>query len=207
LHCDVLIVGGGPAGSTCAWKLRRSGLRVVVMDAKRFPRDKVCAGWITPQILETLEIDPDDYAKESVLQPFRGFEVGRLGGRSTRVTYSEVVSYGIRRCEFDTRLLLRCGAELRQGEPLRSLVREGVAWLANGELRAKLVVGAGGHFRSRVCWRPRAETWTPSSPRKSSRSSSTAIRSANAASRPRCRSCTSRLTCAATPGWCARGRC
>lgn len=146
MHCDVLIVGGGPAGSTCAWKLRRSGLRVVVMDAKRFPRDKVCAGWITPQILETLEIDPDDYAKESVLQPFRGFEVGRLGGRSTRVTYSEVVSYGIRRCEFDTRLLLRCGAELRQGEPLRSLVREGVAWLANGELRAKLVVGAGGHF-------------------------------------------------------------
>lgn len=146
LHCDVLIVGGGPAGSTCAWKLRRSGLRVVVMDAKRFPRDKVCAGWITPQILETLEIDPDDYAKESVLQPFRGFEVGRLGGRSTRVTYSEVVSYGIRRCEFDTRLLLRCGAELRLGESLRSLVREGGAWLANGEIRAKLVVGAGGHF-------------------------------------------------------------
>ncbi len=145
-RCDVLIFGGGPAGSTCAWRLRRSGLRVVVMDAKPFPRDKVCAGWITPQILAELELDPTDYAKDRVLQPFRGFEVSLLGGRSARVIYPEVVSYGIRRCEFDTCLVRRCEAELRLGEPLRSLVREGAGWLANGSLRAGLVVGAGGHF-------------------------------------------------------------
>ena len=30
--CDVLIVGGGPAGSTCAWQLVRAGLDVLVMD-------------------------------------------------------------------------------------------------------------------------------------------------------------------------------
>ena len=42
--CDALIVGGGPAGSTCAWKLRQAGLDVVVMDAAVFPRDKLCAG-------------------------------------------------------------------------------------------------------------------------------------------------------------------
>jgi menaquinone-9 beta-reductase len=46
--CDALIVGGGPAGSTCAWQLRQAGLDVVVIDKTRFPRDKVCAGWITP---------------------------------------------------------------------------------------------------------------------------------------------------------------
>jgi len=146
LRCDVLIVGGGPAGSTCAWGLRRSGLRVVVMDAKTFPRDKVCAGWITPQILDELELDPADYAKDCVLQAFRGFEVSLLGGRSARVTYPEVVSYGIRRCEFDDWLVRRCGAELRLGEPLRSLARDGGEWLANGSLRARIVVGAGGHF-------------------------------------------------------------
>ena len=50
--CDVLIVGGGPAGSTCAWKLRRPGLDVVVWDRQTFPRDKVCAGWITPQVVD-----------------------------------------------------------------------------------------------------------------------------------------------------------
>ncbi|MFI5317486.1 MAG: FAD-dependent oxidoreductase, partial [Myxococcota bacterium] len=48
---DALIVGGGPAGSTCARELARLGLRAALLDAKYFPRDKVCAGWITPQIL------------------------------------------------------------------------------------------------------------------------------------------------------------
>ena len=50
-RCDVVIAGGGPAGSTCAWKLREAGLDVIVLDAASFPRDKVCAGWITPQVV------------------------------------------------------------------------------------------------------------------------------------------------------------
>ena len=52
--CDVLIVGGGPAGSTCAWQLVRAGLDVLVMDKHNFPRDKVCAGWITPAVGESI---------------------------------------------------------------------------------------------------------------------------------------------------------
>jgi len=52
--CDVLIVGGGPGGSSCAWTLRAAGLDVVVADAAVFPRDKVCAGWITPQVIAEL---------------------------------------------------------------------------------------------------------------------------------------------------------
>ena len=34
--CDVLIVGGGPAGSTLAWKLRAAGLDVLILDKKTF---------------------------------------------------------------------------------------------------------------------------------------------------------------------------
>src|SRR5690606_26023348 len=56
-RCDVLVVGGGPGGSSCARALVRAGLDVVVLDRRRFPRDKVCAGWITPPVLATLEID------------------------------------------------------------------------------------------------------------------------------------------------------
>jgi flavin-dependent dehydrogenase len=48
LRCDVLIVGGGPAGSVCARQLGDAGFDVVVLDKKTFPRDKFCAGWITP---------------------------------------------------------------------------------------------------------------------------------------------------------------
>src|SRR5439155_2779664 len=77
--CDVLIVGGGPAGSTCAWALGRAGLEVVVMDAAVFPRDKVCAGWITPQVIAELDLDLDDYRRGRTLQPITAFRTGLLG--------------------------------------------------------------------------------------------------------------------------------
>ena len=56
--CDVLIVGCGPAGTSCAWGLRHAGLDVMLLDKAAFPRDKVCAGWITPEVVESLQIDP-----------------------------------------------------------------------------------------------------------------------------------------------------
>ena len=146
-QCDVLIVGGGPAGASLAWSLRGSGLSVTVMDAKHFPRDKVCAGWVTPEVLAVLEIDPGDYGRERVIQPITGFRTGLLGRRQVETHYAGApVSYGIRRFEFDHYLLDRCGAHLLLGAPMRSLERNGLDWVVNGDLRARLVVGAGGHF-------------------------------------------------------------
>jgi flavin-dependent dehydrogenase len=145
-RCDVAVVGGGPGGSSCALGLRRSGLEVVVVDRAEFPRDKVCAGWITPQILGALGIEPEDYRKERVMQPIRGFSIARQGDPETRVDCGEVVSFGIRRCEFDRYLLERAGARLRLGEPVADLRREAGRWVLNGELSARALVGAGGHF-------------------------------------------------------------
>ena len=144
--CDVLIVGGGPAGSTCARALKSAGLDVLVLDKSVFPRDKVCAGWITPQVVEELNIDMDDYARSRVLQPINAFVTG-MGVRANRpVRYDDVVSYGIRRCEFDHYLLERSGARLRLGEAWQSMERQGDRWLVNGTISAALVIGAGGHF-------------------------------------------------------------
>ncbi|HXQ21282.1 MAG TPA: NAD(P)/FAD-dependent oxidoreductase [Candidatus Acidoferrales bacterium] len=145
--CDVLIVGGGPAGSSCAWKLRRAGLDVVVWDRRTFPRDKICAGWITPQILTELSLDPGAYAARGLtIQPIRGFRIARLGDREARIRYERPVSYGIRRCEFDNYLLRRSGADLRLGQPVHTLRRLQDEWLLNDALSAKVLVGAGGHF-------------------------------------------------------------
>jgi geranylgeranyl reductase family protein len=144
--CDVLIVGGGPAGSSCAWKLRDSGLDVVVLDKQVFPRDKVCGGWITPAVLSELEIDPCEYAHGRVFQPITGFRIGCIGGEMVDARYDQPVSYGIRRREFDEYLLRRSGARLLEGVSLKTLDRRDGEWIANGELRTRLVVGAGGHF-------------------------------------------------------------
>ena len=144
--CDVLIVGGGPSGSTCARQLTTAWLDVVILDKATFPRDKVCAGWITPAVVEECQLDIADYAQGRVFQPITGFRVCRLGQPFVHVTYPEPVSYGIRRCEFDHYLLERSGARLRLGEPLKTLRQEGDRWIANDAISAPLVIGAGGHF-------------------------------------------------------------
>lgn len=145
--CDVLIVGGGPAGSTLAWKLRQAGMDVAIMDKASFPRHKVCAGWITPAIIEELRLDRGDYAAQHTLQPITGFNVGLIGGaREVSARYGHAVSYGIRRCEFDHYLLMRAGARLLTGEALGNLERRNGCWVVNGRLATPLIVGAGGHF-------------------------------------------------------------
>jgi geranylgeranyl reductase family protein len=144
--CDCLVVGGGPAGSSCARALVRAGLDVLVLDKAVFPRDKVCAGWITPAVVDELELDLADYRRERTLQPITAFRTGLIGGRPVSTQYDRPVSYGIRRCEFDHYLLEYSGARLRLGEPLRNLRREQDMWIVNDEICAPVVVGAGGHF-------------------------------------------------------------
>jgi len=144
---EVLVVGGGPAGSTLARALTRCGLHVGVLDKAQFPRQKVCAGWVTPAVMEELEIDLEDYARDRVLQPVRAFKTGQIGQTLLQSDFpGEPVSYGIRRIEFDDYLLRRSGAELLLGQAFRSLCREQDGWRINDSIRAKLVIGAGGHF-------------------------------------------------------------
>src|SRR5262245_23590592 len=147
VQCDALVVGGGPAGSTCARMLRRAGWDVVVLDRARFPRDKVCAGWVTPGVFELLELDPAEYrATGLTIQEITGFRTSVIGRPSVETRYDEIVSYAIRRCEFDGFLLRRSGARVIEGAALGSLERRGDTWVANGTISAPVVVGAGGHF-------------------------------------------------------------
>lgn len=144
--CDVLIVGGGPAGSSCAKQLVEAGLDVVVLDKSQFPRDKVCAGWITPAVVEELEIDLSDYRRSYVCQDIQAFRTGPMQGPYVHNLYNDTVSYGIRRYEFDHYLLRRSGARLKLSEPLQQVQRQNSYWIINNSMRASMLVGAGGHF-------------------------------------------------------------
>ncbi|MDQ6870511.1 MAG: NAD(P)/FAD-dependent oxidoreductase [Gemmatimonadota bacterium] len=49
LDAEVIVVGGGPAGASAAHFLARAGVDVLVLDRARFPRDKTCAEYLSPQ--------------------------------------------------------------------------------------------------------------------------------------------------------------
>jgi menaquinone-9 beta-reductase len=143
---DALVVGGGPAGSSAALRLRAAGLAVVVIDTARFPRDKPCAGWITPEVVSALGLDVEDYRRGRTWQPITGFRTGPIAGPAVLTRYGRPVSFAVRRCEFDAYLLRRSGATLRLGAPARRLERGGGTWTVDGDVRAPVLVGAGGHF-------------------------------------------------------------
>lgn len=134
---DAIVVGGGPAGSSCAWKLREAGIDVIVLDRAPFPRHKLCAGWVTPEALSDLRLDPGDY-------PFSlmTFDELHLNWKMFRIRLKSR-QHSIRRFEFDDFLLRRAGAPLLQHK-VREIHREGGDYIVDGEYRAKYLVGAGG---------------------------------------------------------------
>jgi len=148
MDADVVVVGGGPGGSTAAWQLARTGLRTVLLDAATFPRVKVCAGWVTRAALADLELDPEKYPL--TIQPFSACALA-FDGRRYETRWRLPASYGIVRSEFDHHLLQRAaasGVDVRDGVRV-SAVRaapDGVALeTSHGLFEARVVVGAGGH--------------------------------------------------------------
>ncbi len=137
MHYDVIIVGGGPAGSSCAWKLRQSSLKVAVVDQARFPRFKTCAGWITPQVLRDLRLNLRDYPHG--LSTFTSFEV-YLNGLHLRLP---TLQYAIRRYEFDAWLLQRAEVDVIEHR-VKNIRQQGQEYVLDDLFTARYVIGAGG---------------------------------------------------------------
>jgi flavin-dependent dehydrogenase len=135
--CDVLIVGGGPAGSSAAWQLRRGGADVVVVDQAAFPRLKLCAGWITPEVVRDLQMDVASY-------PHRFLTFDRLHvhlkGMHLRVPS---VQHSIRRFEFDAWLLERSQAPVVK-HAVRTIRHERGVYLIDDAFQCRYLIGAGG---------------------------------------------------------------
>jgi|TARA_B110000914_G_scaffold92393_1_gene81284 geranylgeranyl reductase family protein len=151
---DLVIVGGGPAGSAAAITAARSGLSVLLVDRATFPRDKCCGDGLTALALrlgEGLGLDPLlilgwQTVEDLVIHP--------PGGRSTRYPlprgdglYAAVVP----RMQYDAALLdlaRSAGADVRDGHGLTGINVDGdVATLeveGLGTIRATTVVAADG---------------------------------------------------------------
>lgn len=134
---EIIIVGGGPAGSACAWRLQRAGREVLVLDKAAFPRLKPCAGWITPSVVRRLHFRLSEYPHS--LLTFRRLYVS-IQGRSIAVPTRQ---HSIRRTEFDAWLLDRSGVPVVQHR-VRHIRRENGRYLIDDQFRCTYLVGAGG---------------------------------------------------------------
>jgi len=59
---EAVVVGAGPAGSAAAYRLARAGVRVLLVERDRFPREKVCGDGLTPRsvgALHSMDVDPE----------------------------------------------------------------------------------------------------------------------------------------------------
>jgi len=137
IDTEVLIVGGGPAGSSCAWSLRRQGVECLVLDRVAFPRLKLCAGWITPEVVDDLQMEVSGY-------PHRFLSFERIRFHTPWLSVSvPTLQHSIRRYEFDDWLLRRSGAEVQVHE-VRDIRPEGGGYVVDGAYRCRYLVGAGG---------------------------------------------------------------
>ncbi len=135
---DAIIVGGGPAGSTCARNLIKTGLETLVIDKAKFPRDKQCVGWVSPPVWDVIGYSPESYPK--ILWKYNSTYL-HYGKNSY---HPKVTMYFIRRFEFDDFLLKKSGASIIEGHHVRQIKRDNGFWVVDGTFRGKYLVGAGG---------------------------------------------------------------
>ena len=95
----------------------------LLLDAATFPRVKICAGWVTPEALADVEVDPGKYPL--TIQPFTACRFG-FDGKLHETRWRRPASYGIVRSEFDHHLLDRAraaGVDVREGARVTAVTR------------------------------------------------------------------------------------
>ncbi|HEV7686921.1 MAG TPA: FAD-dependent monooxygenase, partial [Acidimicrobiia bacterium] len=160
--CDLLVVGGGPAGAAAAIRGAAAGLSVVVCDKAAFPRDKTCGDGLTASALRLLERLGLDPAAVAGWEPIHGVAVRSPSGRVVDLPLpdSGLFAAVAPRAALDKALVdvaARAGVEVRQQaalEGLREISAAGETSAAGVEaafsdgkvVRARHVVAADGMY-------------------------------------------------------------
>ena len=161
---DVIIVGGGPAGSTAALYAQRAGLEVLLLDKKHFPRDKICGDAISGKSIDYLrELALLDELENSPNAIIHNFIFSSPNHRSIKVNFSnghgnseELYGFVCRRTIFDNILLQEAKRrlEVREGYFVKDVLTEngrvyGVKCDTDeskgAEFTGKIIVGADGY--------------------------------------------------------------
>ena len=155
---EVVVVGGGPAGSAVAARLAAAGHDVLLVDSGHFPRDKVCGEGVSPEAWRLLDAVGATARVEALRpRPLLGMRLVSPDGTAFEGRYRRArPGFAVRRLHLDAALLSvarEAGALVREGARVTALLRaadgavRGVETERAGEasrIEARLVVGADG---------------------------------------------------------------
>jgi geranylgeranyl reductase family protein len=148
---DVIIVGAGPAGSTCARECAQQGLKTLLLDKDTFPRTKPCGGAVSGHALSLLDFPlPDDIIEKECF----GARV-HYSGRSIEANKQYRIAVFVSRDRFDAFLALKSvegGARFLSGEKVLAVhtKRDGITVVSNKtSYQTRFLIGADG-VHSRV---------------------------------------------------------
>jgi geranylgeranyl reductase family protein len=143
---DVIVVGAGPAGSTCAYRLASAGASVLVLDRARFPRDKPCGGGVTGRAARLLPFSLAPVVEDTVTSVRMRLRYGSWFERGEGAPLV-LMTQRLRLDAYLAEQAVDAGAELRDGLKVESVRagERGVEVTAGGErLSAETVVAADG---------------------------------------------------------------
>ncbi len=115
--CDILVIGGGPAGATAATLLAEKGYRVVVLEKARHPRFHIGES-LLPANLPLLErLGVADAVRAIGMEKWGAEFISPWDGRRQEFQFANAwdktlpMSYQVRRSEFDEILIRRAAAQ------------------------------------------------------------------------------------------------
>lgn len=137
---DVVIVGAGPGGLSCAKHLAGSGLRVLVLEKSPDLGKKICSGEVSSKVFPGE--DPSAFFPGA--QEWRTVGVGTKNG-IVPVAYDRPYLWTVGRYELESSLMEECDADIHLSEPVTAITREYVE-TPKTRYRYKYLVGADGSF-------------------------------------------------------------
>lgn len=146
---DVIVCGGGPAGSTTAFYAAKAGMKVLLLDKSKFPRDKACGGLLTARLFDELP-ELEKYIKPIIECPSRDVNL-YSPSMKYQIDYEFPVGtpWNITRTVFDNAVLEAArdvGAEVMTQTRIKDYKFNGGVTVktSNGDFKGKMVVGATG---------------------------------------------------------------
>ena len=142
-HIDVVIIGGSLAGAACARELARQGIDAVAFDRDRFPRDKVCGGFLSPGAVDLLdELDVLEAVRAAGAMPVRSSRI-RIGGGEIPVELPKP-GLGISRRALDAIMADRAGVQQGFVRDVKRADGGFKVQLESREISASVIVDAAG---------------------------------------------------------------